>query len=206
MAKAPSTTSSFPDQDAKSPRVTGKGASTTIAFRAAQVRRLHLFLQRARTPARRHAGAVHRHAAAAGADAWSKPTFRASPTDLPPPIGKREPQTVRVDLLTRRARRPPRGRHDVRLLDLQRQGAGTVHPRARRRHGRHSSEELGRQLHDPFGRFPCRHRPGRRRRGAAGRSRRREIDDAGRRWCPASMSIIAPRRWSPSTSPTACTA
>ena len=27
------------------------------------------------------------------------PTSRAKPTDLPPPLGKREPQTVRVDLV-----------------------------------------------------------------------------------------------------------
>ena len=90
----------FPDQDAKSPRVTGKGASTTIVFRAGQVRRLHLFLQRSRPPTRRHAGSVPGDAAASAANAGRSRHFARTSTDLPPPIGKREPQTVRVDLFT----------------------------------------------------------------------------------------------------------
>ena len=44
-------------------------------------------------------GAVRGHAAAAGRSSWSKPTFRRNPTEVPPPVGNRSPQTVRVDLV-----------------------------------------------------------------------------------------------------------
>ena len=57
----------FPDQNAKSPRVTGKGASTTIAFRAARSGDFTLFLQCPWAPGCRHAGPVHRHTEASGA-------------------------------------------------------------------------------------------------------------------------------------------
>ena len=66
--------------------------------------------------------------------------------------------------------RPPRGRHDVRLLDFQRQGAGSDAARARRRHRRCSPQELRRQRDDSLGRFPCGDRPRRRRCGDPGRS------------------------------------
>ena len=52
----------FPDQNAKSPRVTGKGASTTIAFRAAKAGDFFYFCSVPGHPARRNAGPVPRHA------------------------------------------------------------------------------------------------------------------------------------------------
>ena len=88
----------FPDQDAKSPRVTGKGASTTLAFRA-QSRRFHLFLQCSWAPGGGHARPIYRHAEAPG-PAVVEADISRDPTDLPSPIGKRDPQTVRVDLLS----------------------------------------------------------------------------------------------------------
>ena len=141
-----------------------------------QVRRFHLFLQRARPSARRHAGPVHRHPEAAGAVAGrGRHLARA----VRPAAADRQarPQDGAHRSARRRGRRAARGRHHLRLLDVQRQGAGAVPARAGRRHHRHPSEELGRQLDDPFGGFPCHHRTGRRRRRAAGRSRRREIHD-----------------------------
>ena len=89
----------FPDQNTKSPRVTGKGASTTIAFRAEKAGDFIVFLQRSRTSARGHAGPIHRYLATSAADACRGRYF-ARTTDLPPPIGKRDPQTVRVDLFS----------------------------------------------------------------------------------------------------------
>ena len=78
------------------------------------------------------------------------------PTDLPAPITRREPQTVRVDLLAVEVEgRLAEGSTYVRLLDVQRQGSRTVHPRAGRRHRRHSPEEFRRQRDDALGRFPC---------------------------------------------------
>ena len=61
----------FADQEAtaRSPHITGKGASTNIAFRAGKAGDYHLFLQPAGPSTRRHAGAIPGHAAAAGADA-----------------------------------------------------------------------------------------------------------------------------------------
>ena len=59
----------FPSQDARSPRVTGKGASTTIAFRAAKAGDFIYFCSVPGPSARRHARSVHRHPEAAGADA-----------------------------------------------------------------------------------------------------------------------------------------
>jgi nitrite reductase (NO-forming) len=89
----------FPDQDAKSPRVTGKGASTTIAFRAAKSGDFIYFCS------------VSGHQAAGmqgqfivtpkpPAQAVVEADISREPSDLPPPIGKRDPQTVRVDLLS----------------------------------------------------------------------------------------------------------
>ena len=195
----------FPDQDTKSPRVTGKGASTTIAFRAGKSGDFVYFCS---VPGHRAAGMEGQFIVTPKppAQVEVEADISRDPADLPPPIGKRDPQTVRVDLLSGRGGRPSRGRHHVRLLDLQRARAGAVHPGAGRRHDRHSPEELGRQLDDPLGRLPRGDRPRRRRGGAAGRSRRREIDDLEGPDPRASMSIIAPRRWSPSTSPTACMA
>ncbi len=89
----------FPDQDARSPRVTGKGASTTIAFRAAKSGDFTYYCS---VPGHRLAGMEGQFIVT------PKPTpqtvveadISREPGDLPPPIGKRDPQTVRVDLLS----------------------------------------------------------------------------------------------------------
>src|SRR5499427_7281419 len=89
----------FPDQDTRSPRVTGKGASTTIAFRAA---RSGDFIYFCSVPGHQLAGmqgqfiVTQRPAPQALVEA----DISREATDLPPPVGKREPQTVRVDLLS----------------------------------------------------------------------------------------------------------
>jgi nitrite reductase (NO-forming) len=89
----------FPDQDAKSPRVTGKGSSTTIAFRATKAGD---FLYLCSVPGHQLAGMQGQFLVT------PRPTpqtvveadISREATDLPPPIGKREPQTVRVDLFS----------------------------------------------------------------------------------------------------------
>jgi len=89
----------FPDQDAKSPRVTGKGASTTIAFRATKSGD---FIYLCSVPGHQLAGmqgqflVTPRPAPQTVVEA----DISREPGDLPPPIGKREPQTVRVDLFS----------------------------------------------------------------------------------------------------------
>ena len=88
----------FPDQDAKSPRVNGKGASTTIVFRARNPE-TYLFLQRSRSPIGRDAGTVSGNADARGADAGRSRHFarahRSSAADR-----QARPKTVRLDLFT----------------------------------------------------------------------------------------------------------
>ena len=89
----------FPDQDAKSPRVTGKGASTTIAFRATKAGD---FIYLCSVPGHQLAGMQGQFLVT------PRPTpqtvveadISREATDLPPPVGKREPQTVRVDLFS----------------------------------------------------------------------------------------------------------
>jgi nitrite reductase (NO-forming) len=89
----------FPDQDAKSPRVTGKGASTTIAFRAAKSGDFTYYCG---VPGHRLAGmegqiiVTPRPAPQTVVEA----DISREPGDVPPPIGKRDPQTVRVDLFS----------------------------------------------------------------------------------------------------------
>jgi nitrite reductase (NO-forming) len=89
----------FPDQDTKSPRVTGKGASTTIAFRAAKSGD---FVYYCGVPGHRLAGmegqfiVTPRPAPQTVVEA----DISREPGDVPRPIGKRDPQTVRVDLLS----------------------------------------------------------------------------------------------------------
>ena len=89
----------FPDQDAKSPRVTGKGASTTIAFRAT---RSGDFVYFCSVPGHRQAGMEGQFAVTPrlAPQTVVEADISREPTDLPPPIGKRDPKTVRVDLLS----------------------------------------------------------------------------------------------------------
>ncbi len=87
----------FPDQDARSPRVTGKGASTTIAFRATK---LGDFVYYCSVPGHRQAGMEGQFTVTPrlAPQTVVEADISREPTDLPPPIGKRDPQTVRVDL------------------------------------------------------------------------------------------------------------
>jgi nitrite reductase (NO-forming) len=89
----------FPDQDAKSPRVTGKGASTTIAFRAANSGDFIYFCS---VPGHQAAGMQGQFIVTPKPPAQTvvEADISREPSDLPPPIGKRDPQTVRVDLLS----------------------------------------------------------------------------------------------------------
>jgi nitrite reductase (NO-forming) len=89
----------FPDQDAKSPRVTGKGASTTIAFRAAKSGDFTYYCG---VPGHRLAGMEGQLIVTAKAAPQTvvEADVSREPADVPPPIGKRAPQTVRVDLFT----------------------------------------------------------------------------------------------------------
>jgi nitrite reductase (NO-forming) len=89
----------FPEQDAKSPRVTGKGASTTIAFRATKSGDFAYFCS---VPGHRQAGMEGQFTVTPrlAPQTVVEADVSREPTDLPPPIGKRDPQTVRVDLLS----------------------------------------------------------------------------------------------------------
>jgi nitrite reductase (NO-forming) len=89
----------FPDQDAKSPRVTGKGASTTIAFRAAKSGDFIYFCS---VPGHQLAGMQGQFIVTQRPPPQTivEADISREPNDLPPPIVKREPQTVRVDLLS----------------------------------------------------------------------------------------------------------
>ena len=89
----------FPDQNAKSPRVTGKGASTTIAFRAAKAGDFIYFCS---VPGHQLAGMQGQFIVTTrpAPQTLVEADISREPTDLPPPVGKREPQTVRVDLLS----------------------------------------------------------------------------------------------------------
>jgi nitrite reductase (NO-forming) len=89
----------FPDQDARSPRVTGKGAGTTIAFRAAKSGDFVYFCG---VPGHRQAGMEGKFVVTprAAPQTVVEADISREPDDLPPPIVRREPQTVRVDLLS----------------------------------------------------------------------------------------------------------
>jgi nitrite reductase (NO-forming) len=88
----------FPDQDARSPRVTGKGASTTIAFRATKSGDFVYFCS---VPGHRQAGMEGQFTVTPrlAPQTVVEADVSREPTDLPPPLAKRDPQTVRVDLL-----------------------------------------------------------------------------------------------------------
>ncbi|WP_245288040.1 copper-containing nitrite reductase [Bradyrhizobium sp. Ec3.3] len=89
----------FPDQNTTSPRVTGKGASTTIAFRADKSGDFVYFCS---VPGHRQAGMEGQFLVTPRPppQAVVEADISREPTDVPPPIGKRDPQTVRVDLLS----------------------------------------------------------------------------------------------------------
>jgi len=89
----------FPDQDARSPRVTGRGASTTIAFRAGKAGDFTYFCS---VPGHRLAGMEGQFIVTPQPPPQTlvEADISREPTDLPPPLGKRDPQTVQVDLLS----------------------------------------------------------------------------------------------------------
>lgn len=89
----------FPAQDVKSPRITGRGASTTIAFRAA---RAGDFTYICSVPGHQLAGMQGQFIVTPRPPAQTlvEANISREASDLPPPIGSRAPQTVRVDLLT----------------------------------------------------------------------------------------------------------
>jgi nitrite reductase (NO-forming) len=88
----------FPDQEARSPRITGRGASTTMVFRAQRTGDFTYFCS----------VAGHQLAGMQGqflvtprppAQQVVEADISQLATEVPPPIGDRAPQTVRVDLL-----------------------------------------------------------------------------------------------------------
>jgi nitrite reductase (NO-forming) len=91
----------FTDQGttAKSPRISGKGASTNIAFVAGKAGDYIYFCT---VPGHQLAGMQGQFLVTPRPPAQTlvEADISLKPTELPPPIGKREPQTVRVDLVT----------------------------------------------------------------------------------------------------------
>ncbi len=86
----------FPDQQAQSARVRGLGTRTTVAFTATQP---GTFAYYCTLSGHRMAGMAGR--LVVGADAASLPTgvsIVRAPDDLPPPLGTRPPQLVRISL------------------------------------------------------------------------------------------------------------
>jgi nitrite reductase (NO-forming) len=90
---------SFPDQNARSPRVTGKGASTTIAFLAGKSGDFTYFCS---VPGHRLAGMEGKLVVTPKppAQTLAYADISRDPADVPAPLDKRPPQTVRVDLVT----------------------------------------------------------------------------------------------------------
>ncbi|HET7714823.1 MAG TPA: multicopper oxidase domain-containing protein, partial [Bauldia sp.] len=89
----------FPDQDTRSPRVFEEGSGTSIAFR---VTTAGDFTYHSSLPGQREAGMSGRLVVAPQPPAESvvQADLSRNPADLPPPEGPREPQTVRLDLVT----------------------------------------------------------------------------------------------------------
>jgi len=89
----------FPNQDTRSPRITGRGASTTIAFRATLAGDFVYFCD---VPGHRLAGMEGKFLVTPRPPAQTlvEANISHEPGEVPPPIGDRPPQTVRVDLMT----------------------------------------------------------------------------------------------------------
>ncbi|MCC7346405.1 MAG: multicopper oxidase domain-containing protein, partial [Variibacter sp.] len=88
----------IPDQDARSPRITGRGASTTLVFRAQKSGDYVYFCS---VPGHRQAGMEGKFLVTPRPPAQTVVEADIShlATDVPPPVGNRPPQTVRVDLV-----------------------------------------------------------------------------------------------------------
>lgn len=89
----------FPDVHASSQRVFGRGASSTLVIHAADIGSFAYFCS---VPGHREAGmeGVLKVERAVPKAAPSGVIISRDPSDLPPPIGAREPTTVRFDLET----------------------------------------------------------------------------------------------------------
>jgi|RhiMetdeSRZDD1v2_1073273.scaffolds.fasta_scaffold20317_2 nitrite reductase (NO-forming) len=89
----------FPDFDAKSPRIVGRGASTTLVFR---VNRAGDFIYICSVPGHQLAGMQGQFLVTPrpAAPSLLEANISQKPTEVPPPIGNRLPQRVHVDLLT----------------------------------------------------------------------------------------------------------
>jgi nitrite reductase (NO-forming) len=89
----------FPSQKTQSPRVTGKGASTTVAFHVDQSGDFTYYCT---LPGHREAGMEGKFLVTPqpAAQTTVYADLSRDPADVPPPIGKRPPQTIRVDLVT----------------------------------------------------------------------------------------------------------
>jgi nitrite reductase (NO-forming) len=89
----------FPQQNAKSPRITARGASTTLSFR---VERAGDFTYICSVPGHELAGMKGPFIVTPRPPAQTvvEAVISREATDLPPPIGNRPPQTVRVDLIS----------------------------------------------------------------------------------------------------------
>ncbi len=89
----------FPNQDTKSPRVTGKRASTTIAFRATTSGDFTYYCS---VPGHRLAGMEGAFIVTPRPSPQTvvEADISREPSDLLPPIKERDPRTVRVDLLS----------------------------------------------------------------------------------------------------------
>jgi nitrite reductase (NO-forming) len=89
----------FPEQNAKSPRVTGRGSSTTLAFRA---ERAGDFTYICSVPGHQLAGMFGQFIVTPRPPAQTvvEAVISREASDVPPPLGKRAPQTVRVDLIS----------------------------------------------------------------------------------------------------------
>lgn len=89
----------LPDQNVHSARVVGKGASTTVAF---LVNKTGDFVYYCSVPGHRLAGMEGEFVVSPRPPEQTtvEADISREPTDLPPPLTRREPQTVRVDLIT----------------------------------------------------------------------------------------------------------
>ena len=89
----------FPDQGARSQRIIGRGASTSMSFRAG---RSGDFVYYCDVPGHRLAGMEGKFLVTPAPPAQTvvEANISLAANDLPPPIGIRPPQTVKVDLLT----------------------------------------------------------------------------------------------------------
>jgi nitrite reductase (NO-forming) len=89
----------FPAQSAKSPRITARGSSTTLAFRAEKAGD---FTYVCSVPGHELAGMKGQFLVTPRppAQAVVEAVISREATDVPPPVGNRPPQTVKVDLIS----------------------------------------------------------------------------------------------------------